>query len=155
MTRSERLDPLLRVVQQRQDDAARQLAERDRAQAEQEARLDALRQYAAEYSAAPGGGEGTIAPALLANRIAFRAKLDAAVAQQTKVVDHGRQQTEVERMRLMLASRDTKVLEKLAASYRAEEAKVAEQRVQRELDDLGARRARAAQAAKDHEDAGA
>ena len=38
MTRSQRLDPLLRVVQQRQDDAARQLAERDRAQAEQEQR---------------------------------------------------------------------------------------------------------------------
>ncbi|HVI26041.1 MAG TPA: flagellar export protein FliJ [Xanthomonadaceae bacterium] len=153
MTRSDRLDPLLRVVQQRQDAAARQLAERDRAKAEQEARLDALRQYAEEYAAAPAGG-GTIAPALLANRIAFRAKLDAAVAQQTRVVDSARQQTEVERVRLMLASRDTKVLEKLAASYRAEEAKVAEQRSQRELDDIGARRVREAHA-KDGEDVGA
>ena len=153
MTRSDRLDPLLRVVQQRQDAAARQLAERDRAKAEQEARLDALRQYAEEYATAPAG-EGTIAPALLANRIAFRAKLDAAVAQQTKVVDSARQQTEVERVRLMLASRDTKVLEKLAASYRAEEAKVAEQRSQRELDDIGARRVREARA-KDGEDVGA
>jgi flagellar FliJ protein len=153
MTRSDRLDPLLRVVQQRQDAAARQLAERDRAKAEQEARLDALRQYAEEYATAPSG-EGTIAPALLANRIAFRAKLDAAVAQQTKVVDSARQQTEVERVRLMLASRDTKVLEKLAASYRAEEAKVAEQRSQRELDDIGARRVREARA-KDGEDVGA
>jgi flagellar FliJ protein len=154
MTRSERLDPLLRVVQQRQDDAARQLAERDRAQAEQEARLDALRQYAEEYSAPPSSN-ATIAPALLANRIAFRAKLDAAVAQQTSVVDHGRQQTEVERVRLMLASRDTKVLEQLAASYRAEEARVEQQRSQRELDDIGARRARVTQAAKDSEDADA
>jgi flagellar FliJ protein len=145
MTRSQRLDPLLRVVQQRQDDAARQLAERDKAQTEQEARLDALRRYADEYAITPQGPDGTIAPALLANRIAFRAKLDAAVAQQSKVVDHGRQQTEVERMRLMLASRDTKVLEKLAASYRAEEAKAADQRDQRELDDLGARRVRDAQ----------
>ncbi|MGN6513411.1 MAG: flagellar export protein FliJ [Lysobacteraceae bacterium] len=144
MTRSQRLDPLLRVVQQRQDDAARQLAERDRAQAEQEQRLDALRRYADEYAATPAGTDGTIAPALLANRIAFRAKLDAAVAQQTKVVDSSRQQTEIERTRLMLASRDAKVLEKLAASYRAEEAKAAEQRTQRELDDLGARRVREA-----------
>jgi flagellar FliJ protein len=145
MTRSQRLDPLLRVVQQRQDDAARQLAERDKAQSEQEQRLEALRRYADEYAITPQGQDGTIAPALLANRLAFRAKLDAAVAQQSKVVDHGRQQTEVERMRLMLASRDTKVLEKLAASYRSEEAKVAEQRTQRELDDLGARRSREAQ----------
>ena len=145
MTRSQRLDPLLRVVQQRQDDAARQLAERDKAQSEQEQRLEALRRYADEYAITPQGQDGTIAPALLANRLAFRAKLDAAVDQQSKVVDHGRQQTEVERMRLMLASRDTKVLEKLAASYRSEEAKVAEQRTQRELDDLGARRSRDAQ----------
>ncbi|NUS39227.1 MAG: flagellar export protein FliJ [Lysobacter sp.] len=149
MTRSQRLDPLLRVVQQRQDDAARQLAERDRAQVEQEARLDALRRYADEYAVTPTGTDGTIAPALLANRIAFRAKLDAAVAQQSKIVDSNRQQTEIERTRLMLASRDTKVLEKLAASYRAEEAKVDEQRSQRELDDLGARRAREAKGGND------
>jgi len=142
MTRSERLDPLLRVVQQRQDDAARVAGERERAHAEQEARLDALRRYAEEYSAAPA--TATIAPALLANRIAFRAKLEAAVAQQTSVVDSARQHAEIERARLLIASRETKVLEKLAASYRSEESRVAEQRTQRELDDLGARRARVA-----------
>jgi len=142
MTRSERLDPLLRVVQQRQDDAARVVGERERAQAEQEARLDALRRYAEEYSAAPASAGNTIAPALLANRIAFRAKLDAAVAQQSSVVDNARQHAEIERARLMIASRETKVLEKLAASYRTEESRAAEQRTQRELDDLGARRTR-------------
>ena len=42
----------------------------------------------------------------------------------------------------MIASRETKVLEKLAASYRTEESRAAEQRTQRELDDLGARRSR-------------
>ena len=99
MTRSQRLDPLLRVVQQRQDDAARLVAERERAQAEQEERLDALRRYADEYANAPTAT--TIAPALLVNRLAFRAKLDAAVAQQNSVVDHGRQHCEVERTRLV------------------------------------------------------
>lgn len=147
MTRSERLDPLIRVVQQRQDEVARKVGERDRAQAEQEVRLDALRRYAEEYSAAPT--MATIAPALLANRLAFRAKLDAAVAQQSTVVDHGRQHCEVERTRLMLASRETKVLEKLAASYRTQESRVTEQRSQRELDDLGARRTRAQPGAVD------
>ena len=49
MTRSQRLDPLLRVVQQRQDAAARDVAERDRALAEQEARLDALRQSPGKF----------------------------------------------------------------------------------------------------------
>ena len=43
MTRSQRLDPLLNLMQQRQDAAARDVAERDRQLAEQEQRLDALR----------------------------------------------------------------------------------------------------------------
>lgn len=148
--RSQRLDPLLRVKQQHQDDVARDVAERDRALAEQEARLEALRRYAAEYAAPPTSA--TIAPALLANRLAFRQRLDAAVAQQSTVVDHSRQHCDVERTRLMLASRETKVLEQLADSYRAQESRVAEQRVQRELDDIGARRVRvAALAAADQE----
>jgi len=152
MTRSQRLDPLMRVAQQRQDDAARQLAERDRAHAEQEQRLEALRRYAAEYATAPASV--SIAPALLANRLAFRAQLDTAVERQHGIVDRSRQTLELERARLMLASRDSKVLEQLAASYRAEETRAGEQRSQRELDELGARsaaRLRQAQASGDEE----
>lgn len=140
--RSQRLDPLLKVVQQRQDTVAREVAERERALSEQQERLDALRRYAAEYAIAPAST--LIAPALLVNRLAFRERLDAAVTQQAGIVDNSRQQGDVERARLMLASRETKVLEKLADSYRAEESRVAEQRVQREMDDLGGRRARVA-----------
>lgn len=136
--RSQRLDPLLKVKQRRQDDVAREVAERDRAVVEQQARLDALRRYALEY-AVPGGSSLT-SPALLANRLAFRERLDTAIAQQSRVVSDTRQQSDVERTRLLLASRETHVLEKLSASYRAEESRSVEQRSQREMDDLGARR---------------
>lgn len=138
--RSQRLDPLLKVMQQRQDTAARDVAERERALAEQQERLDALRRYADDYAAAPDSA--TISPALLVNRLAFRERLNAAVVQQAGIVDQSRQLSDVERTRLLLASRETKVLEQLAGSYRAQEYKVAEQRVQREMDDIGARRAR-------------
>jgi flagellar FliJ protein len=149
MTRSQRLDPILRIKQERQDAAAREVAEKDRALTEQQQRLELLRRYADEYAAAPANA--TIAPALLANRLAFREKLAAAVQQQATIVDHSRERAELERARLMLASRDAKVLQQLAASYRADEARVADQRVQRELDDIGGRRARAAQLAGDGE----
>jgi flagellar FliJ protein len=135
--RSRRLDPLLKVVQQRQDSAARELADRDRVLAEQQERLDALRRYAEEYAVAPAA---STTPALLVNRLAFRERLNAAVVQQAGIVDHSRQLSDVERMRLMLASRETKVLEQLSQSYRDREVREADQRVQRELDDLGARR---------------
>ena len=147
--RSSRLDPLLKVMQQRQDTAAREVAERDRVLAEQQERLEALRRYAEEYAAAPANA--SIAPALLVNRMAFRERLNAAVVQQAGIVDHNRQLSDVERARLLLASRETKVLEKLADSYRTQETRVAEQRVQRELDDLGGRRALAAKAANSDE----
>lgn len=149
--RSQRLDPLLRVKQQRQDDAARTVAERDRALTEQEARLEALRQYAAEYASPAATAGTTLAPALLANRLAFRERLDAAVAQQRQIVDSSREHCDVERARLLLASRETHVLEQLKASYRAEESRTAEKHVQRELDDIGARRTRAARVAADSE----
>jgi flagellar protein FliJ len=140
--RSQRLDPLLKVMQQRQDAAAREVAERDRALGEQQERLEALRRYAEEYAAAPASA--SISPALLVNRLAFRERLNAAVVQQAGIVDHSRQLSDVERARLMLASRETRVLEQLSESYRAQETKAADQRVQRELDDMGGRCARAA-----------
>jgi flagellar protein FliJ len=143
--RSSRLDPLLKVMQQRQDAAAREVAERDRVLAEQQERLEALRRYAEEYAAAPAAA--STSPALLVNRLAFRERLNAAVVQQAGIVDHNRQLSDVERARLLLASRESKVLEQLADSYRAQETRQAEQRVQRELDDLGGRQARAANGA--------
>lgn len=141
--RSQRLDPLLKVKQRHQDEVAQQVAARDAALVEQQQRLEALQRYASEYHLQPLQG-GVINPALLANRIAFQDKLQQAVQQQSQIVDRTREATEVERARLMLASREKHVLEKLAASYRADEAKVADARVQKELDDIGGRRARAA-----------
>ncbi|TCZ80363.1 flagellar export protein FliJ [Lysobacter sp. N42] len=140
--RSQRLDPILRIKQRHQDEVAQQVAAREAALAEQEQRLAALQRYAAEYSQQPLQG-GITNPALLANRLAFQEKLQQAVHQQAQVVDRARQSSEVERARLMLASREKHVLEKLAASYRADEARTADARVQKELDDLGARRPRA------------
>ncbi|WP_133501820.1 flagellar export protein FliJ [Cognatilysobacter terrigena] len=137
--RSQRLDPIIQIKQRQQDEVAQQVAAREAAHAEQKARLDALQRYAAEYSATPEQG-AMLNPALLANRVAFQSKLQQAVAQQMQIVDRSREATEVERARLMLASRETHVLEKLAASYRAEESRVADKRSQKELDDLAGRR---------------
>jgi flagellar FliJ protein len=150
--RSQRLDPLLKVVQQRQDKAARDVAERERELAAQQERLDALRRYAEEYAAAPA--TATTVPALLVNRLAFRERLNAAVVQQAGVVDNSKRLSDVERARLMLASRETKVLGQLADSYRAQESRQAEQRVQRELDDIGGRTARAAAVAAESGESG-
>ncbi|MBS7457220.1 flagellar export protein FliJ [Coralloluteibacterium stylophorae] len=140
---SRRMQPLVNRAREREDSAAKQYAAQQQAQAQQEQRLDELRRYAEEYMHA---GQGTVAPALLANRYAFVARIDHAIQQQAKNVDRSRERTDIERARLLIASRDTKVMEKLAASYRAEEAKKVESRLQREMDDLAARGVRARRA---------
>ena len=136
--RSQRLDPILRIKQRHQDEVAQQVAAREAALAEQEQRLAALERYASEYQLQPIQGD-TINPVLLANRLAFQEKVQQAVHQQAQVVERARQSSEVERARLMIASREKHVLEKLAASYRADESRVADARVQKELDDIAGR----------------
>ncbi|WP_374013903.1 flagellar export protein FliJ [Pseudoxanthomonas koreensis] len=141
MMQSRRIDPLLRRAQEHEDAVARELAERQRAHVLQESRLDELRRYVDEYGCSQ---MAATSPAQLANRRAFLDRLESAVEQQSRNVDNSRQHLEAERTRLLLASRDKQVLEQLAASYRAQERKVDERRSQREMDDLGARRVRAA-----------
>ena len=134
---AKRLIPIQRLAQKREDDQARQLAEQQKMLETQEQRLQELRRYAAEYSAIPSAA--TLTPALLSNRRAFVEKLDTAVQQQSKQVDKARGTCDVERARLLLASREVSVLDKLAASYQAQERKDAEKRSQKELDDHASR----------------
>ena len=148
MMQSRRIDPLLRRAQEHEDTVARELAERQRAHELQESRLEELRRYADEYASSQ---LAATSPAQLANRRAFLDRLESAVQQQSLTVDSSRERLEAERTRLLLASRDKQVLEQLAASYRAQERKVDERRSQREMDDLGARRVRAAQQAGEAE----
>ena len=146
---SRRIDPLLQRAQEQEDAIARALAERQRQLATQEFRLEELRRYAEEYA---NSQLSSISAAQLANRRAFLDRIDSAVQQQVKNVDSSRASVDVERARLLLASRDKQVLEQLAASYRAQERQVVERRNQRELDDLGARRVRERQQAPDQDD---
>lgn len=151
MMQSRRIDPLLRRAQEHEDSVARDLAERQRTLAQHESRLEELRQYAEDYA---NSQMAATSPAQLANRRAFLERIDQALKQQLQNVDRSRASVDIERDRLLLASRDKQVLEQLAASYRVQERQIVERRDQREMDDLGARRARlAAAAAQENEEA--
>lgn len=141
MKQSNRIDPLLRRAQDRQDEVARELAQRQQSLDMHVSRLDELRRYADEYAAAH---MAATSPSQLMNRRAFLDRLDDAVQQQSQTVDRNRERVDAERARLLLASRDKQVLEQLAASYRAQEKQADDRRGQREMDDIGARRVRLA-----------
>lgn len=150
MMQSRRIDPLLRRAQEHEDSVARELAERQNTLAQHESRLEELRQYAEDYA---NSQMAATSPAQLANRRAFLERIDQALKQQLQNVDRSRASVDIERDRLLLASRDKQVLEQLAASYRVQEKLIVDRRDQREMDDVGARRARLAANARENEDA--
>lgn len=137
MKKERRLHPLIRLAEEREAVVARELAARRRALENQEQRLAELKRYAEEY--AQGATGSSTNPALLANRLAFQARIDHAVSSQHRTVEQVRSHCEVEAARLLIASRETQVLEKLAASYRRQEAAEEARRQQREQDEIAAR----------------
>lgn len=139
MSNSKRLIPLLTRAQERQDKAARQLAERQQTLDTHQRRLEDLRQYTDEYLQAPITGVTTTA---LLNRRSFLDKLETAVKMQAQTVDRNRQLVDVQRQVLIAASRELQVFETLNTRYREQEAALENRRDQRVMDDLGARLSR-------------
>jgi len=138
MIASRRLVPLLRRAELHKDAAARQLAERQRQLQLNEQRLDELRRYADEY-AAPA--EGSFSIGQLRSQHAFVNRLLTAVEQQRSSVEHSRKSVEHERKGLIDASRKQKVLEHLDTLSKTAERMDEQRRLQRDMDDLGARSA--------------
>lgn len=139
MNRARRLDPLLQQRKGRQDEIAREVAQRQQQVEQQQQRLDMLRDYAREYDRLPQDSGAVATPALLANRVAFRAKVAEAVLRQSELVEAVRRQHQSEHHRLVDASRATKVVEQLQHNYRQDAARAEQRRDQRQLDDLAGR----------------
>jgi flagellar protein FliJ len=141
MPKSRRLDPLLLRACSREQSVARELASKTRELASHETQLADLMRYSDEYAVSAGG---FTSPALLANRERFRGKLKEAITLQQRAVEKTRLGTEFERSRLMLAARETKVLENLAETWRGEERRSELRSEQRSLDEHAARQYRRA-----------
>lgn len=136
---SKRLDPLIRRAEKREDTLAKELAKKVQAHEQQVRRLEDLARFRTEYETLPAPGTA-LSSSLLKNRAAFLARIDDAVSLQAKQLASSEEALAIERTRLLLASRDKLVLEKLAASYRLVERRLEERREQSVLDELGARR---------------
>jgi flagellar protein FliJ len=134
---AKRLLPLIDRAAHKEAEAARGLAvERNQLQA-QELRMQELKEYLHEYASS---GESATLPSLMLNRIAFIDRLDVALRQQQRLVEQGENSCALHRTQYFRASRDTEILERVAARHRADEEQALVRREQRELDDLSARR---------------
>lgn len=136
MTRSKRMDPVLRVAEQRERDAARALGQARQRFEQHRARLRELLEYREEYSRRfqQTGGGGMDMKQLHEYR-AFLGRLNDAVAHQHKII--AKAEAEVQRrhgewtgIRNRLRSLDT-----VRERFRREEHVQTERREQRELDE--------------------
>ena len=130
---SKRLKPLHQVAQKKEDDAVKRYVDRQEQLRRQELRLSELEAYVAEYSRPPGQ---TVDMMQVRMRRDFVERLRGIVQMQVTVVQQARAACEVERSRWVIAHRSTEVLDKLAAKYRANEARIADRHAQRESDEI-------------------
>ncbi len=140
MTRSKRLAPAGRVIDERERQQAEQLAACERKVAENEVKLGELERYYTDYARqfAVRAGQGT-GVANLRDYQAFLARLTQAVNQQTQVVLQVRAERDAELARWQQAARHAKAVGTVMERWQSEELRSAERRDQRESDERAQR----------------
>ncbi|MDQ2068470.1 flagellar export protein FliJ [Natronospira bacteriovora] len=141
--RSERLKPVQKLADRGEKDASVELGRSQQALSEQEARLEQLRQYRAEYRAMfDGDGQRSVDPRRLRDERAFLAKLDEVIRQQESVVEANMQAYEQQREGWIEARSRVNALDRAADRYRRVESRDQDRREQKEQDDLSQHRGR-------------
>jgi flagellar FliJ protein len=136
MTKSQRLKPVTRVAENREQEAALAMAEAQQTLNECEARLNELVSYRAEYhmhykAASSAGMEA----AQIQDYRHFIAKLDQAISRQLALVDGARNVYEETKRQWFATRSKSLALDKVVTRYRHEEARSVERREQGEADE--------------------
>jgi len=132
---SNRLRPLHGVARAREDDAVQRYVARQKHLRLHEGKLAQLEAYLGEYTRAVPHAQ---ASAQLTLRREFIDRLRSVIRMEASIVAEARAACEAERASWLLAHRSTQVLDKLAEACRAQEARVADRRAQKETDELAA-----------------
>ncbi|NGY06913.1 flagellar export protein FliJ [Solimonas terrae] len=132
MMQSKRMQPLQQLADIRQDDAARQLVEAQRQQADREARLLELSRYREDYERQ----NAAATPQLLRNRQAFLDRLREAERFQQQLVEQAVRSVDECRAHWLLQQRGSRTVAQLTACYQAREQREEARREQGRLDEF-------------------
>ena len=140
MTRSERLNPVRRVTEAREQDAARELGECQQQLQRLQQQLLELEGYRREYQAhyQQSGQAGITAQRLLQLQ-QFLANIDKAVAQQQQEILAAERRCEERRQRWFAARGRSQALDKVAERYQEDERQQQGRREQKESDEFALR----------------
>lgn len=136
MKRSRRLQPVVRVAENRQQQAARVLGKAQAELAAAEQRLSELKSYREEYirrfQAAGAQGMGVVQ---MSDYRQFLHRLSQAIEQQVQVVAQVAAQMEEQRRRWFTSRGKAQMLDSVVQRYQADEQREADRKEQGELDD--------------------
>ncbi len=143
MSKSQRMKPVQRVAEAREQATAKDLAAAQRYLKDQETRLVELQQYQREYllQSQEMGRAGVSASRYLGMQH-FLANVDKAIEQQRQVVDNATRVCEQKRRVWQEAYSKCKSLDKVVERFAAQELYEQSQREQKELDEIAQQRSR-------------
>jgi flagellar FliJ protein len=135
MKKSKRLEPVVKVAENREQQATRALGEAQKRLAAAEQRLRELKQYREEYHARfKANGAAGMGAMFLEDYQKFLHKLSLAIQQQVAVIAQAAAAVE-EKKRLWHVSRSkTQMIESVVARYQAQEQRQADRKEQGEQD---------------------
>ena len=136
MDRSKRLERLVDLSNTAERIAAQALARTNGDLKQYQVQLNELKTYRAEYQRALIGGDGVLINAYDAQTLrVFLQRIDGAIAQIENMMTAAERRSEVERQTWMERRLRADALEGVADRVRHHEQDVAEQKLQREIDD--------------------
>ncbi len=140
MTRLRRMEPIQRLAEEREQEAARNFTAARVRLAEQEGRKQQLHDYRGEYSARfQHSGAGGMTPGQLVEYRAFLARLDLGLRHQDEVLAKASAAVAAAQQAWMEAIRYRDRLEVMRSRMQREEQHLAERREQRESDERSGR----------------
>lgn len=136
MTKSDRLQPVAKIALQREQRAARLLADAQRLMMERRTRLDELCRYRQEYQTQFSSADGDPRNAYrIADFRAFLQRLDQLIKEQERMFHHYQTDYENKKKAWLTLHGKTKALDKAIEKFRQEEQHLVGKREQREADD--------------------
>lgn len=136
MKRSRRLEPVVKVAENHEQEAAKALGESQTALTQAQQRLSELEHYREEYlKRFHSAGAVGMSAAQMADYRLFLANLDGAIEEQGRVVERAAAVVEQHRQAWFSRRGKVKVLDNVVARYQADERREADRKEQGDQDD--------------------
>ncbi len=140
MTKSERMKPIIKIAEERENVAIKRLQDALNKQRERQARLDELLAYKEEYQGKFSSTGGHARSAFQFNDyIAFLARLDVILAEQRRLLAASEEEVERERHAWMKLREKTQSLEKAGERFLTEERAIQDKKEQKDADERAQR----------------